>query len=86
MSEIMRVFSVFDFDDPDHLFSFLYEQQKAGKAVYFENEDMTLHPKQSIEDHVKLSCYMAIKGCPDIVRHYINWLVIKNCEAHSHED
>ena len=85
MSNNLSLFSVFDFEDHTHLFSFLHEQQKAGRTIYFENEDLTILPETSIETSVTLSCYMAVKCCPEIVKHYIDWLVSKNSQQNDSE-
>lgn len=77
-NDVIEVFSVFDFEDQMRLFCFLHEQHSAGKTVHFQNEGLTIPPTRSTADDAILICYMAVKSCPEIAKHYIDWLVAKN--------
>lgn len=75
-------FSVFEFSGgPQELFSYLFEQRRAGNTVVFTNEGMTVTPDASISEQVSLAVYASIAENPRVVEDYVRYLVSRMKEA-----
>lgn len=71
-------FSVFEFSGgPQELFSYLFEQGRAGNTAVFTNEGVTVAPDAPVSQRLSLAVYAGLAENPRVVEDYVRYLTFR---------